>query len=139
MNSNKQSTVWLSISSALRNLDKVYGEAVKPLGVTVMEAHALCSLYVEDRQKASQLATSVGMKATSYTPVLDKLEKKGLIERVDDAHDRRALHVCLTERAREIEGDLVSRMRGVDRRVTSAYTSRQLAFDVVAKILREVE
>ncbi len=66
--------------------------------VQVVEAYVLNALYVEDGQHASTLARTVGRAATSFTPLLDRLEKRGLIERRADKEDRRAVHIHLTDK-----------------------------------------
>lgn len=70
--------------------------------LTLMGAHILYALFEEDGQHASTLARAVGREATSFTPLLDKLEKKGLIERRADKLDRRAVFIFATREARAI-------------------------------------
>lgn len=71
-------------------------------GLTLVQAHILFALYEEDGQHASTLARAVGREATSFTPLLDKLEKAGLIERRADKEDRRAVFIFATREARAI-------------------------------------
>lgn len=92
-------SVWCNLDIALRNLDQLFGRATKPLGLTIIEWYILRSLFERDGQHASELARAVGRAATSFTPNLDKLEQKGLIERRPDPTDRRAVHIYLTPRA----------------------------------------
>lgn len=63
--------------------------------------YALAALYEEDNQRASDLALAVSTPSTSFTPILDKLEKLGLIERVPHARDRRSILVCLTKEGKK--------------------------------------
>ena len=59
--------------------------------------HSYALLYDEDGQHASELARAVGRAATSFTPNLDKLQDKALIERRPDPGDRRAVRIYLTD------------------------------------------
>ena len=74
----------------------------------------LNSLYQQDSVYASNLAKSVSLKATSFTPVIDRLEKLGYIQRVPDAIDRRAVRIRLTAKGRAIEGVVSSLLDSLD-------------------------
>ena len=77
-------SVWCNLDIALRSVDQVFRQAIRPLDLTVIEWYILRSLFQEDGQHASELARAVGRAATSFTPNLDKLQKKGYIERRPD-------------------------------------------------------
>jgi DNA-binding MarR family transcriptional regulator len=104
-------SVWCNLDIALRNLDQVFRRAIKQVDLdgdskkrlSVIEWYILRALYEEDGQHASDLANAVGRAATSFTPNLDKLQGKNLIERRPDPGDRRAVRIFLTEKGRNIE------------------------------------
>jgi MarR family transcriptional regulator, organic hydroperoxide resistance regulator len=89
-------SVWCNLDIALRNLDQLFGRMIQPLGLTVIEWYILRALYEQDGQHASELARAVGRAATSFTPILDKLQQKDLVERRPDPTDRRAVRIYLT-------------------------------------------
>lgn len=72
--------------------------------IPLVEVCILNALYVQDGQHASTLAQSVGRAATSFTPLLDRLEKRGLIERRPDKTDRRAVLIHLTSKGWALRG-----------------------------------
>ncbi|NWG15465.1 MAG: MarR family transcriptional regulator [Chloroflexi bacterium] len=94
-------SLWCNLDIALRNVDQVYSQMVEPLGLTVIEWYILRALYEQDGQHASELARAVGRAATSFTPILDKLQHKDLIQRRPDPADRRAVRIHLTDKAKE--------------------------------------
>ena len=96
-------SIWCNLDIALRNLDQVYGQVIEPLGLTVIEWYILRSLYDQDGQHASELARAVGRAATSFTPILDKLQNKGFIERRPHPADQRAIRIYLTEQGKVLE------------------------------------
>jgi MarR family transcriptional regulator, organic hydroperoxide resistance regulator len=101
-------SMWCNLDIALRNLDQLFGRVVQPLGLTIIEWYILRALYERDGQHASELARGVGRAATSFTPNLDKLQQKGLVERRPDPADRRAVHIYLTKDA-EVYRDSVTK------------------------------
>lgn len=114
-------SVWCNLDIALRNLDQLFGRAAQPLGLTIIEWYILRALYERDGQHASELARAVGRAATSFTPNLDKLQQKGLIERRPDPTDRRAVHIYLTKSAEQHRKELVATAARLDEQIRSLF------------------
>jgi len=95
-------SVWCNLDIALRNIDEIYKKEVQALNLTVIEWYILRELYDEDGQMASHLAKGVGRPATSFTPILDQLEHKGLIERRMHPSDRRSVLMYLTSKGKAL-------------------------------------
>jgi len=89
-----------AVDTAGRKLD-AFVETQLPFGLTIVEIAILRVLDSEDNQHASNLAKAVGRAPTSFTPILDRLAVKGFIERKSDPHDRRAVFIALTEKAKK--------------------------------------
>ncbi len=114
-------SVWCNLDIALRNLDQVFGQVVQPLGLTVIEWYILRALYDQDGQHASELARAVGRAATSFTPNLDKLQTKGLIERRADPADRRAVRIYLTEAGQKNKKAVNDSAKTIDKRLAQEF------------------
>src|SRR5215813_145774 len=110
-------SIWCNLDIALRNLDQVYGQIIEPLGLTVIEWYILRALYEQDGQHASELARAVGRAATSFTPILDKLQNKDMIERRPDPADRRAVRIYLTSKGSEIRDKVTASAGQIDNRI----------------------
>ena len=67
------------------------------LDVTPIQYALLKCLWTEDMQMPSQLAQTLRLDASSITGILDRLEKKTLVERVYSRQDRRSVQVHLLE------------------------------------------
>lgn len=100
------SVMWCNIDIALRVIEQIYGELVEPSGLTVIEWHIIRVLLEQDGIHASKLANMVGRAATSFTPNLDKLQNKGLIERLADPRDRRAVRIVLTPQGKAMSAEM---------------------------------
>jgi DNA-binding MarR family transcriptional regulator len=110
-------SLWCNLDIALRNLDQIYGQAVEPMGLTVIEWYILRALFSQDGQHASELARAVGRAATSFTPILDKLQHKNLIERRPDPADRRAVRIYLTDKAAGLKDKVEDSAKKVDAQI----------------------
>lgn len=132
-------SLWCNMDIALRNLDQLFGQFTQPLGLSVIEWYILRALYERDGQHASELARAVGRAATSFTPNLDKLQNKGLIERRADPSDRRAVRIHLSRAGQERREDVLASAEEIDRRINRVFDSGDYrAFQTVLARLQEL-
>jgi DNA-binding MarR family transcriptional regulator len=133
-------SVWCNLDIALRNLDQLFGRAVQPLGLTIIEWYILRALFERDGQHASELARAVGRAATSFTPNLDKLQEKSLIERRPDPSDRRAVHIYLTKEAQKHRDSVMASAKQIDDHIRRLFSQEQFdTFQHVLALLQSVE
>jgi len=132
--------VWCNLDIALRNLDQLFGRAIQPLGLTIIEWYILRALYERDGQHASELARAVGRAATSFTPNLDKLQQKGFIERRPDPTDRRAVHIYLTSPAEQHREEVLNSARLVDQQIRKMFSDEEFeTFQSIVAYLQTLE
>lgn len=100
-------SVWINVDALKQDIEETLREHLKgsPAGnMLPVLIHTLAKLYQEDGQHASSLAKSVGRAATSFTPLLDKLEGAKYIRRQADSSDRRAVRIFLTKEGAALRG-----------------------------------
>lgn len=117
-------SVWCNVDVALHHVSDVYRSETEPLGLNIIEWYVLRVLYEEDGQQASQIAAAVGRAATSFTPILDKLETKSLIERQAHPADRRAIKVYLTKQGRELEERVKAAAEKIDGELQERFAAK---------------
>jgi MarR family transcriptional regulator, organic hydroperoxide resistance regulator len=115
-------SIWCNLDIALRNVDQIFRRSIRSLGITVIEWYILRALYEQDGQHASELARAVGRAATSFTPNLDKLQKKDYIERRSDPGDRRAVRIFLTDNGKANRDKVLKMADDVDAQIASAFS-----------------
>ena len=115
-------SIWCNLDIALRNLDQLFGRVVQRFGLTIIEWYILRALYERDGQHASELARAVGRAATSFTPNLDKLQQKGLVERRPDPSDRRAVYIYLTPSADKVKKDVLNSADEIDEQLRQLFS-----------------
>jgi DNA-binding MarR family transcriptional regulator len=117
-------SLWCNLDIALRNVDQVFKKRIRPSGITVIEWYIMRALFERDGQHASELASAVGRAATSFTPNLDKLQKKGYIERRPDEVDRRAVRIYLTEKAHRCRSAVMESAKELDKEILDFLSNR---------------
>ena len=104
----------------------VYLEAhTRELGVSPLEGHVLTYLRKYAPVTVGELIRVFGVKRSTFTSLLDRLEKAGLVRRELNPGDRRSFLIHITDRGRELtarlnrlleklEDDLRARVRRPD-------------------------
>jgi DNA-binding MarR family transcriptional regulator len=115
-------SLWCNIDIALRNIDHIFRHSMQATGLSVIEMYILRALFERDGQHASELARAVGRAATSFTPNLDKLQDKGLIERRPDPGDRRAVRIYLTPASNDCREPVMESTTKIDGRIEQLFS-----------------
>jgi DNA-binding MarR family transcriptional regulator len=133
-------SIWANLDIALRNMDQLFRQSVQQMGLSVIELYILRALYERDGQHASELARTVGRAATSFTPNLDKLQTKGLIERRPDPADRRAVRIYLTQDGQQLRDDILQSTDRVDEAIREKFSNADFqAFQRVLSGLQSID
>lgn len=94
--------ILLDLSRLLRNLTRLVGGADDGPPMTATQRIALVELGDGGPLRLSDLAAQMGVSAPTASRSVDALHDLGLVERVVDPHDRRAVNIELSSRGREL-------------------------------------
>jgi DNA-binding MarR family transcriptional regulator len=78
----------------------VQDRALSPVGLTSRQALILLSCDLGEAETAAELAELYGLEVSSITRLVDRLERKRLIERTRSREDRRKTMLTLTLRGK---------------------------------------
>jgi DNA-binding MarR family transcriptional regulator len=110
------------IHKAIRQITLHLEEQMSGLPVTPQEAHLLTYLLAYAPCPMSELARVFGLKRSTLTSMLDRLEGRSILVRSVNPDDRRSFMVELSrggkKLAREVSGMVTELERQIDRRVT---------------------
>lgn len=81
--------------------------------LTMQQYYILAELGSNPYQTVTSLSAHVGILRTNFALVCRKLEDRGLIERQRSATDRRSFNLLLTERGRELLGNVDAQIEGL--------------------------
>jgi MarR family transcriptional regulator, organic hydroperoxide resistance regulator len=112
--------------------------ALAAVGVDQAEAHVLSALTAGSMTVAA-LVETVGVKRSTLTNILDRLERRGLVVREINPHDRRSFVVRPTRGGARAAKKVAVAFAAVDTRLARATTaSEREAFDAVLARLKEI-
>lgn len=94
-------------------LDALQQECLEPLNLTFVE-YTVLRVLADGQLSPSRLADAAVRTTGGMTKIVDRLERRGLVERVADPEDRRGILVGLTGEGEEL-GRKASAAYGVGR------------------------
>ena len=88
--------------AAARQVTGLYAPFLKPLGLTYTQYLVFLVLWEEDGLKVGDLGGRLLLDSGTLTPLLKKLEEKGLLTRRRCEEDERVVRVFLTDEGRAL-------------------------------------
>jgi DNA-binding MarR family transcriptional regulator len=76
-------------------VDAVYTETAREYGITAQQGQLLCVLMAQPFGM-SELGAMLGLAKSSLTGLVDRTERNGMVQRIPDRQDARAVRVALT-------------------------------------------
>ena len=102
-----------ALYSASNSLTRIYRSLLEPHGLTYPQFVVLMALWQKDNVSITQLAQKTGLAKATMTPLLKRLEQKGLIERQRLESNDRQKNIVLTEAGLELSkqsGDITNQV-----------------------------
>jgi DNA-binding MarR family transcriptional regulator len=106
------------------------------LGINITDMKCLDIIVIRGSANPSQLAKLTGLSTGSTTAMIDRLEKKGLIERQHNPKDRRGTIIVLTQGAMNKLHLLFDSMAKAIERLVSGYSEEEL--ETLSEFFRKV-
>jgi DNA-binding MarR family transcriptional regulator len=113
-----------------------FSDDLKPHKINLQAWRVLAALRHEDGQTLSDLASHTGAELSYLSRAVAALEEKGYIRRHASAADRRNLHLSLTDKGRDVVGELAPRAWDIERASMSGVSAEELA--ATLKTLRAI-
>ena len=127
-----------SVQDAAHRIGRHLESALAAVGVDQAEAHVLSALAGGPMAVAA-LVETVGVKRSTLTNILDRLERRGLVTREINPHDRRSFVVRPTRGGARAAKKVALAFAAVDTRLAQTTTVQERqAFDTVLARLREI-
>lgn len=127
-----------NVQHATHRIGRHLDSALAAVGVDQAEAHVLSALAGGPMTVAA-LVEAVGVKRSTLTNILDRLERRGLVSREINPHDRRSFVVRPTRGGVRAAKKVVAAFAAVDSKLAQTTTvEERRAFDVVLARLREI-
>jgi MarR family transcriptional regulator, organic hydroperoxide resistance regulator len=91
-----------ALYSASRAVTRAYGPLLEPLGVTYPQYLVMLVLWEEESASVKELGARLALDSGTLTPLLKRLEQRGLVSRRRDADDERIVRIELTTAGKQL-------------------------------------
>ena len=95
--------VCFRLYSASRLVIQAYTPMLNELGITYPQYLVLMVLWEKDALPVNDIAHRLLLETNTVTPLLQRMEKQGILTRKKGEHDKRQQIVSLTDKGREME------------------------------------
>ena len=108
--------------------EKELNERLKDIGITSSQCAVLDYLFHTSKEEVRQrdVEKNLNLKNPTVTGILRRLDEKGYILCVPNAHDKRKKNIYLTEKAYDIQRRMEADRRKLDRELTRGLTKREV-------------
>src|ERR1700704_4953548 len=118
--------IGLQLANTSKAVGRAFNDRLAEVGGSVPVWLILSSLKSDERRSQLDLARAVGIEGPTLTRHLDGLEESGIVERVRDAADRRAMRVELTPEGERLFQTLRQAVIAFNRDLTAGVSETEL-------------
>jgi len=115
------------IHKAVRQITLYLEPQCAALGVSPAEGHLLSYLRTYAPCPIVEIVRVFGIRPSTMTSILERLEERGLIVRAADPDDRRSVRVTLTREGSAVAGRIDRMTRDLEGRIGTHVGKRELA------------
>ena len=119
-----------SIQSLMMEISRMYMEKcfmkLKKLGIHPRQIPILAVLYKEDGCSQKELAAKLGVKPPTVTVSIQRLEKSGLLIRMQDEKDQRVSRIFLSEEGKKIIKEGMQMAREGEKQILAGFSESEL-------------
>lgn len=128
--------ICFKLNKVRRKIHRYYESKLAPFNITPSQFYVLSALWDKNELKFKDLALRLDMDGATLTGILDRMEKRGFIERKEDPEDRRSVLVCLTDKSKEIRPQMIEIAQGLDQEFRDKVPDEE--FKLLLKVLDQL-
>jgi MarR family transcriptional regulator, transcriptional regulator for hemolysin len=122
----RKTPIGLELATTAKAVSRAFNDRLAEAGGSLPTWLILSSLKGDAWRTQLDLARAVGIEGPTLTRHLDGLEEQGLVSRVRDAADRRAMNVELTPAGERLFGELRQAVIAFNRKLTAGLSEDEL-------------
>ena len=127
------------LHKASRQISVYLESRTREIGVSPLEGHVLTYLRSYAPASIRDLVRVFGVKQSTFTSLLDRLERGGLVRRTIKPDDRRSFLVHITGEGSELAGRLTRHLRGLEEDIRRRVEIRDVkGFQAVMQAIDEI-
>jgi len=117
--------IFFQLAKTSQHATRFWANKINGFNITATQGMLINFLFVSDEITSSELGKRTMLDSATLTGILDRLEISGIVERKQHPDDRRAILVVLTEKGKEIAGELYKAAEEANREFLSSLTEEK--------------
>ncbi len=117
--------------TASRLVNQAYFPYLDPLGLTYSQYLVMMVLWEQDEQPVNDIAKRLYLETNTITPLLQRMERQGLVERHRGEKDTRQRIVCLTQAGKALQ----EKAKDIPNCLSTAICERGVAPDELVQMI----
>ncbi|MEC5425528.1 MarR family transcriptional regulator [Virgibacillus sp. C22-A2] len=136
MSDNLSLKAFVVLMKSTKSVQEKVKEDISAHGMRISDFTVLEALYHKGRQTIRQISEAVLINTGSITYVIDKLETKGLLERMNCKEDRRVVYIQITEEGKQLMDEIFPEHQQVIENIFSSITDdeKEMLVNVLKKV-----
>ena len=122
--------------TAARLITQAYTPVLTVLGITYPQYLVLMVLWEKDEQPVNDIARRLVLETNTVTPLLQRMEKLGLISRKKGEQDKRQQIVSLTKKGKQLEKEAFAQVPSC---MMDQLSACPLKFDDYQRLTQELD
>lgn len=106
--------ICFKLNKVRRRIHRYYESKLASFNITPVQFYVLSALWDEEEVRFKDLSRTLDMDGATLTGILDRMEKRGFIERNDDPVDRRSVFISLTDKSKKIRPQMIDIAQDLD-------------------------
>jgi MarR family transcriptional regulator, 2-MHQ and catechol-resistance regulon repressor len=136
MSENLSLKAFVVLMKASKSLQEVTKDDISNHGMRMSDFEILEALYHKGRLTVREVSEAVLINTGSITYVIDKLEKKGLLERSNCKDDRRVVYIQITDAGKDLMDTIFPEHQRVIEELFEGISEEEK--ETVVKVLKHV-
>jgi MarR family 2-MHQ and catechol resistance regulon transcriptional repressor len=136
MNENFSLKAFVVLMKASKTVEDQVKKDISSYDMKTSEFTVLEALYHKGRQTVKEISNAVLINIGSITYVIDKLEAKGLLERINCKDDRRVIFIQITDQGTQLMDEVFPKHRQVIESIFADINAEEKAFliDILKRV-----
>jgi len=118
--------LFFTLTGTARRASKFWKQSVAEFGITGVQGLVLNALSEQEPISSIQLGQKVQLDSATMTGILDRLEQSGLIQRMANVEDRRAVRITLTTTGKGVTDKLQHKLTEANQHYSQNLSAQEL-------------
>lgn len=127
MKASDHDSLYLLLNSTIRHYHLRTHELLEAIGLYPGQPRVLHALWKKDGLNQKEIGKELNIKPSTVTVMINRMEKAGLVKRMQDINDLRVSKVYLEQKGIDLKDDIIEVGRKVNEEIFAGFSEEEKA------------